>query len=96
MKAIQGFKAAGLAAVFALSNQAFAKYEGAYGGVSANYTQQITNIDTAGNLFMVELDGGFDFSWGDFYGFIDYSNPFYSQPTETDSVAQSKKPKILR
>ncbi|OAT48570.1 putative exported protein [Proteus hauseri ATCC 700826] len=76
-----------IATIFSLSAQA--NYLGGFASSSINYldwTQHTThktgNTTHKDDFAYLELEGGVNFSWGEFYGFFDLENPFNRRITQ--------------
>ncbi|OAT25738.1 outer membrane protein OmpK [Proteus myxofaciens] len=76
-----------IASTFALS--AHADYLGGFANTSINYldwtshtTHKSGNSSHKDDFAYLELEGGANFSWGEFYGFFDLENPFNRRKTE--------------
>lgn len=72
---------------FALSTQA--SYLGSYANISINYldwsahtTHKTGQTSHKDDFAYLELEGGANFSWGEFYGFFDLENPFNKRQTQ--------------
>lgn len=76
-----------IASSFTLSTQA--SYLGGFANTSINYldwtphtTHKTGSTSHKDDFAYLELEGGANFSWGEFYGFFDLENPFHRRITQ--------------